>query len=432
MKKTTQKLLFFMLAGMGISIANAQVVPEGFYEPMGNTEMKIVYDDADNGDGVMDGAHLFDGKDSVGPLGAIFNFNGTIEDGETYNVATYVYNSGNSYADFYVILYNKTKGTELDVSDRIVVQKNDAGATLVEVSYVGTAADAGDKLQLIYEREELNTGRDFKVDNISLNGTIITVVEPPLDPVSPSGTWGVIDEDYPVGESDGPTVLKVYGEDAVILEGTILVDGRNGATGNNQGAKFTLAETITAGTRYKAATELYNPRVSYVNVKLQLYNVTEDKALATSARINMLGTPAGGVLTVGSESVSYVATAADAGDVLEIRWIRDDGGNTARDFGISKATINDVALNTATLSVKNTVLSEGVSVYPNPSNSFLNINVKGNVSIKRTALVDVTGKQIFEQSNARPIDVRNFSKGMYILQLESQDGAVLSKKVLVN
>lgn len=73
-----------------------------------------------------------------------------------------------------------------------------------------------------------------------------------------------------------------------------------------------------------------------------------------------------------------------------------------------------------------------ISVYPNPSNSFLNIKSNVNVAIEKVALVDVTGKEIFNQTNAQPIDVRKFSKGLYILQVKSQEGAVTSKKVLVN
>lgn len=431
MQKTTQKLFLFTIAVMGMSIASAQVLPNGVYAPIGNTVMTKVFDDADNGDGVGDGAYLFDGKDTTPDLGAVFSFNGTIKEGETYEVATYVYNTGNSYVDFYVVLHNQTKGTDLAVSDRVVVQKSDPAATLVELSYVGLASDAGDKIQLIFERIELNAGRDFKVDNISLNGTFVAEVEA-LDAVSSAGAWGIVDSGFPyTGPEDGPTILKIFGDDPAVKEGSILVDGKNSASGNNQGAKFTLEQTMTAGTRYKAETDLYNPRLSYVNVKIQLYNVTDDRVLATSGRIGIAGA-AGGVAALASGSVSYIAIADDAGDVLEIRWLRDDGGNTARDFGISKAMINYAELNTATLSIKNNEFSQGISIYPNPSNSLLNIKTSANVTIKNVALVDVTGKEVFRQNNAQSIDVRSFAKGLYILKIESQEGAVTSKKVLVN
>lgn len=92
----------------------------------------------------------------------------------------------------------------------------------------------------------------------------------------------------------------------------------------------------------------------------------------------------------------------------------------------------DFTVDSTVLSIANNSISENdFSVYPNPSESFLNIKYNANVSIKRVALVDVTGKEIFNQLNAQPIDVSNFSKGLYILKIESHDGAVTSKKVLL-
>ena len=87
----------------------------------------------------------------------------------------------------------------------------------------------------------------------------------------------------------------------------------------------------------------------------------------------------------------------------------------------------------ASLSVSDkTLFDNNVSIYPNPTNGFLNIKISANLTVKRVGLVDVTGKEIFNQTNAKPIDVSSFSKGLYILQIESQDGAVMSKKLLVN
>lgn len=93
----------------------------------------------------------------------------------------------------------------------------------------------------------------------------------------------------------------------------------------------------------------------------------------------------------------------------------------------------DFTVDSTVLSLADKTLSDhGFSVYPNPSNSYLNIKSNANVTVRRVALVDVTGKEIFSQLNAKPIDVSSFSKGLYILKIESREGAVTSRKVLIN
>ena len=434
MKKITQKL-FFLIAVMGVSLASAQVVPTGFWSPIGDVTIEAANNDDDNGDGVGDGALKINGQSLADGQGASFTFNGKMQDGQSFAIASAIYNKTGNYAKLRVSLHNKTEDRQLalyefqddnDDTQSLITLNTGNPLELVAFNYTAGPDDAGDVLELRYVRDDGGaTARDFWIDNASLNGVFVTEVIV-VEPVSAAGTWGVVDEDFVVDGDLGPTILKVFGDDPIVREGTILVDGKNKS--NPQGAKFTLDETMTAGTRYVVETTLYNPRASYINVKLQLYNVTEAKALATSGQLKPVaanGAPATG-------SVTYDASASDAGDVLEIRWLRDDDGNTARDFGISKAMINYAELNTATLSIKNNEFSQGISIYPNPSNSFLNIKSRANVTIKRVAVIDVTGKEIFRQNNAKAIDVSNFAKGLYILKVESQEGAVTSKKVLVN
>ncbi|MCL8006895.1 T9SS type A sorting domain-containing protein [Gelidibacter japonicus] len=86
---------------------------------------------------------------------------------------------------------------------------------------------------------------------------------------------------------------------------------------------------------------------------------------------------------------------------------------------------------TSPLSISDKELSESLIVYPNPSNGLLNIKSNANVTIKSVALVDVIGKEVFRQMNSKPIDVSHLSKGMYVLTVESQEGIVTNKKVLI-
>lgn len=86
----------------------------------------------------------------------------------------------------------------------------------------------------------------------------------------------------------------------------------------------------------------------------------------------------------------------------------------------------------ALLSTKDNVLSQGISIYPNPTNSVININSSNsNIAIKNVSLINVIGKTVYSSASTKAINVSNFSKGLYILKIEAQDGGVATKKVIV-
>ena len=84
------------------------------------------------------------------------------------------------------------------------------------------------------------------------------------------------------------------------------------------------------------------------------------------------------------------------------------------------------------LSTKNNVLSQGISIYPNPTTNILNINSEANIPIKNISLINVIGKTVYSNTSAKAINVSGFSKGLYILKIEAPDGGVATKKVIVN
>lgn len=71
-----------------------------------------------------------------------------------------------------------------------------------------------------------------------------------------------------------------------------------------------------------------------------------------------------------------------------------------------------------------------ISVYPNPSNGF--INIQSSIQITSIQLIDFSGKLVYEnQSNLKGIDLSNVENGMYLLQIHTDNGMV-SKKIVKN
>jgi type IX secretion system substrate protein len=84
----------------------------------------------------------------------------------------------------------------------------------------------------------------------------------------------------------------------------------------------------------------------------------------------------------------------------------------------------------ATLSVNDNILSTKVSVYPNPTNGHLQINIPTGYQLKQISVYDITGKQVkYSNSESHTLDMGNLSEGFYLLKI-STDKGVVTKKVL--
>ena len=147
----------------------------GTWSPIGDVVLSIITNDADNGDGVGDGAQFVDGKSQVVGQGASFTFSGTMTLGETLNIATYTYNQNSSYVRFKVELYNETDDIVLASSSDIFIGGNNTTPVNTALNYTASSNDVGDVLHVRYIRTDNgHTARNFAIDNLSLNGEFVT------------------------------------------------------------------------------------------------------------------------------------------------------------------------------------------------------------------------------------------------------------------
>lgn len=173
-------IIFLIVLLTQTSQAEIQAIDDTWLA-LGNTQIRIRLDDADNGDGVGDGAISIDGEDAVAPHGVSYEFQGSMLAGDVFNIETYVYNYRTSYVRYYVQLYNLTDNVLLTTSNLVTITGGTTSAVLTTLSYTAQASDTGDILQLKYIRGKLdqngnyvgsdgNTARDFAIDNAKLNG----------------------------------------------------------------------------------------------------------------------------------------------------------------------------------------------------------------------------------------------------------------------
>lgn len=77
------------------------------------------------------------------------------------------------------------------------------------------------------------------------------------------------------------------------------------------------------------------------------------------------------------------------------------------------------------------IAEQTISIYPNPTTSIVHLNLAGK-SIQNLKMVDVTGKIISEKNHVNStetIDLSNFSNGLYLVILQSENGTQSFKVV---
>ena len=412
MKKTTLLVMLFI----GITaICYSQITPTGSYSVIGDVIITDVTNDGDNGDGIGDGAKYIDGQSAVVGQGTLFVFDGTMENGATYNISTTIYNPNGSFCSVTTYLFNATDNVSLTTSTSSGLASADVDTLLI--NYTAMITDAGDQLELRYVRDDDgNVARNFSIDILKLNGTPVSPTPP--DTLSPNGTWS------PIGNTLLTNTTNDTDNGDGIGDGAIFVDGATESLG--LGAAFTLDDTLEEGTVYEAVATLFNPGNSYNKVTLSLYNVTDNKELAITPITNL---PSG---TASVLTISYTAITTDTGDILELRFLNAMDTNQVRDFSIDNASIGGSVISTdiTSLSIENNILNDNVSVYPNPAQNILNITAT-NINIKNISLINILGKTIYTSSFSKTINISAFYKGLYVLRIESTEGGVITKKIIL-
>ena len=133
----------------------------------------------------------------------------------------------------------------------------------------------------------------------------------------------------------------------------------------------------------------------------------------------------------GPQELIYTATVSVPAGEIAYKYFSDlidegfDGGEWTGDpnriADITEATtLNDIFGQQPNVSVEDVIVSNGISVYPNPASEILNIKSQNQIDYLR--VFDLSGRMVFNADvmdlNAT-IDVRRFNNGIYILQLIS-------------
>ncbi|MFD0837359.1 ELWxxDGT repeat protein [Mariniflexile aquimaris] len=109
-------------------------------------------------------------------------------------------------------------------------------------------------------------------------------------------------------------------------------------------------------------------------------------------------------------------------------------GNTLFFIADNGANGNELwALETQSLDINDNKLTKSnLSIYPNPSNGFINIKNESNITIEKLIVYSITGKHIIEQNNvSNGINIAHLKNGLYFIRIQSSNETFTYKFVKI-
>ncbi|WP_397364471.1 T9SS type A sorting domain-containing protein [Olleya sp. R77988] len=132
---------------------------------------------------------------------------------------------------------------------------------------------------------------------------------------------------------------------------------------------------------------------------------------------------------VGSGAIN-IDNASNAAIITEIKIIQPDATDNT-DFAFHNIDLDVLD----TLSIEDEVLSEGVKIYPNPSNGNITIKNSG-IALNEVIVVDINGRTILTQNlkgvtTDKNLDLSSdLSSGLYFMTISSENTSTVKKLII--
>ncbi len=206
--------------------------------------------------------------------------------------------------------------------------------------------------------------------------------------------------------------------------------------------------TLTGGT--PATSTLQNPSVTYNTPGTYTITLTASNSAGTSAPVSHTGivnaspaiptiTVSGNTLTSSSASNNqwYLNGAIINGAVSQTYTATVNGSYTVivtNSFNCSSTSVPTVLTTTGIDSFAN---NTSLTVFPNPSNGIVNINLKGKNEHIKIEVVNNLGQRVYvetldncDSDCNKSINMSSLKKGIYLLKI-AEDGNIHSKRILL-
>lgn len=313
-------------------------------------------------------------------------------------VSTYTYNANNNSI---IELYQRFNGTNVDQQNRTTNTYNSEGelTQFLDEDYLNSNWVNTYKVALEYANGSIASGISYEWNeaawvigeastqveiNYNLNGTVSSVVT-----------------DIRVGSSWLTTYRSVYSYDAnnrVTLKNDEFFDGSTWSVENK------LEYTYDANGNVVTEKEFYKDNGVFVVDYEDINTFDTSQSMADFAHPFK-----------DKNGIDYLFSVN--GIINKILTTTYSESRITYNYG--EATASIPAFNLA-----------NVQVHPNPATDILNISIQ-NGSIFKINIYNLLGKKIFT-STENTINVENLAKGVYLLKIQSENGGVITKKLIKN
>src|SRR5690606_5096326 len=105
------------------------------------------------------------------------------------------------------------------------------------------------------------------------------------------------------------------------------------------------------------------------------------------------------------------------------------GFNMLHNNYAGSAFYDEFLISTENMNV-NDLISNSLKVYPNPVKDILNIEIPSNKKIKDIDIFSLTGEKLMHSAAVESLNLNQLSKGIYILKVTTENGQILTQKII--
>ena len=212
-----------------------------------------------------------------------------------------------------------------------------------------------------------------------------------------------------VGAAETTCMTSGTQNETACFGGSIVVNGTTYDASNLTGTEvFTNAGTNNCDSTVTVTLTIENT----IDVSTTTSGLTIT-ANATGATYNWIDCNTGNSIAPAETGINYTATAN--GDYAVVVTV-GNCSDTSACVNVNTVGVND-----------HNNLTDNITIYPNPATNKLTIENE-NLKINSTLIVNISGKIVKEiTTNTDTIDVSNLIKGIYFLQIQTDNGSVIKK-----
>ncbi len=126
---------------------------------------------------------------------------------------------------------------------------------------------------------------------------------------------------------------------------------------------------------------------------------------------------------------TYGAADSPTNPAEPIGILINDGQFNANPIGTMSINLNQV------LHIDENEI-DNVLLHPNPTHGMLQISTSNNNALKKASVFDVLGKQVLQfkvphQNSVNKLDLTELNKGVYLIKIELENGAIQTKRIVL-